>query len=144
MLARMELPPLWLGLALVISWALSLVWSVPGFAGLGAVLIALGLAVMGLALVQMVLAKTTFIPRRTPSSLLRSGVFRISRNPIYLGDALVLTGAILHWGAMLALPLIPAFIVLITQRFILDEEERLRIAFGDEYLPYTRAVRRWI
>lgn len=144
MLAKLEIPPLWLGLALTLSWALSQLWSVGGFGALGLALIAVGLGLMGMAVIEMMLARTTFIPRRAPSALVTTGVFRVSRNPIYLGDALILTGAILWWGAMLALPLIPAFIILITQRFIIGEENRLRIAFRDEYQSWSKRVRRWI
>jgi hypothetical protein len=55
---------------------------------------------------QMTLARTTVIPRRNPSALVTGGLFAWSRNPIYLADAIILTGAILWLDAVLALPLV--------------------------------------
>lgn len=140
---QLDIPPLWLALALGVSWLLSRLWPVRGLALLGDVLIALGLLLMAAALVQMLLGRTTFIPRHDPQALVTGGVFGISRNPIYLADAMILTGAILHWGAVLALPVIPAFVALITRRFILDEEHRLRSGFGARAEAYFAAVPRW-
>ncbi len=144
MIRELDIPPLWLGLALVASWALGWVWSVPGLAGLGVALVLAGLAMMGLAVGGMVLARTTFIPRRDPTALVTGGLFRISRNPIYLADALILAGAILYWGAVLALPLIPLFMMWITRRYILEEEARLRAGFGPRYDAWAAQVPRWV
>ncbi len=144
MLNELDIPPFWLALALAASWVLSQIWSVAGLGWIGLVLIGLGLVIMTLALAQMLWGRTTFIPRRNPQNLVTGGVFGISRNPIYLADALVLTGAILFWGAVLALPLIPAFVALITQRYIRDEERRLRAGFGAQAEAYFAKVPRWI
>ncbi len=78
------------------------------------------------------------------SALITSGIFARTRNPIYLGDALILTGLILIWDAVPSSILIPAFVLLIQTRFILAEESRLRDAFGDEFLRYTASTRRWL
>jgi protein-S-isoprenylcysteine O-methyltransferase Ste14 len=143
MLRQIDIPPLWLGLALLASWGLSFLLAVP-FVVAGVLLIGLGVVVMLGAVAQMVLARTTFIPRRNPSALVTGGFFAISRNPIYLADALILTGAILFWGALFALPVVPAFMVLITQRYIFDEENRLQAGFGAEYLTWAARTGRWI
>ena len=91
MLRQIDIPPLWLGVSLVLAWALSFLLAVP-FVTAGLVLIGLGAGLMAVAVLQMVLARTTFIPRRNPAALVSGGAFAISRNPIYLGDALILTG----------------------------------------------------
>ena len=142
MLRQIDIPPLWLGVSLALAWALSFLLAVP-FVAAGLVLIALGAGLMGIAVVQMVLARTTFIPRRNPAALVSGGAFAISRNPIYLGDALILTGVILFWGALFALPLVPAFMWLITRRYIRDEEMRLHAAFGTEYRLWAARTGRW-
>ena len=143
MLREIDIPPLWLGLALASSWALSRLWAWP-MPGIGLALIGLGLVLMLAAVVQMLFSRTTFIPRRNPSALVTAGVFRISRNPIYLADAVILSGAILYWGALFALPVIPAFMSLITQRYIKDEENRLRAGFGVQYSTWAARVGRWL
>lgn len=142
MLRQIDIPPLWLGVSVALAWALSFLLAVP-FVAAGLALIALGAALMGIAVVQMVLARTTFIPRRNPAALVSGGAFAISRNPIYLGDALILTGVILFWGALLALPLVLAFMWLITRRYILDEEIRLQAGFGVEYSTWAARTGRW-
>ncbi len=119
---------------------LSAVW----LRGAGALLILAGLVLMLLAVYQMARHRTTVIPHRQPSALVATGVFRISRNPIYLGDALVLTGAILWWGVPIALPVIPAFVWLITRRFIEPEEARLRAGFGEDFAKWAESTRRWL
>ena len=98
---------------------------------------------MARSVAQMLLARTTFIPRRDPTALVTRGVFALSRNPIYLADAMVLTGASLYWGALLALPLVPLFMVLITQRYIKDEEARLQAGFGPQFQAWAARVPRW-
>lgn len=144
MLKEIDIPPLWLGLALGLTWGLSKVWAVAGLGWIGAGLVVLGLIVMGVAVAQMVLARTTFIPRRNPQALVTGGVFAISRNPIYLGDALVLAGAAFYWGAVLALPLVGVFGWWITTRYIRDEEARLRAGFGAGFEAWCDRVPRWI
>lgn len=145
-LREIDIPPLWLGLALALAWATgqALPLALPLGAAAGRLLIGLGLALMGVAVLQMVLRHTTFIPRRDPSALVTGGAFRLSRNPIYLGDALILAGAILIWDAALALPLVPAFTALITRHFILGEEARIAARFGAEFDAYRARTRRWI
>lgn len=146
-LRLIDLPPLWLLAFGGAGWwldglvPLSFPW---GLSGVGPVLVGAGAALFGLGGLQMLLARTTVIPRRDPSALVTKGVFRLTRNPIYLGDAALLSGAILWWDAPAALPLVPAFVWLVTRRFIRGEEARLRAAFGQDFDDWARRVRRWI
>jgi protein-S-isoprenylcysteine O-methyltransferase Ste14 len=96
------------------------------------------------AVVQMYRAKTTIIPRHDASQLVTGGVFSLSRNPIYLGDALVLAGFALYWGAWPSLVLVPVFMWLISWRFIEGEEAKLRHAFGQAFHAYEKETRRWL
>jgi protein-S-isoprenylcysteine O-methyltransferase Ste14 len=141
---EIDIPPLWLGLAVALAWGLAAVWAVPGFSAAGVVLMAAGLALMLAAVAQMLAARTTPAPRRDPRALVTGGVFRISRNPIYLGDAIVLAGVILYLGAVLALPIIPGFMVLITWRYIVPEEAVLRRQFGAAFDAWAAQTGRWI
>ena len=147
-LAReIDIPPTWLALHLGAAWVVSFV-SPAVFADVGRAvgkgLVVLGALLMGAAEVQMSLARTTVIPRRSPSALVTSGLFSLSRNPIYLGDGLILTGAILWLDAVLALPLLFSFVWLIQTRFIRDEETRLTEAFGPEFDLWAAHTRRWV
>jgi protein-S-isoprenylcysteine O-methyltransferase Ste14 len=146
-LRDIDIPPSWLALHLAAVWVVSLVSpSVFGTFGriAGQALVILGALVMAAAVIQMALARTTVIPRRNPSALVTDGLFGWSRNPIYLGDALILTGAILWLDAVLALPLVFSFVWLIETRFIRDEEARLTLSFGAEFDLWAARVRRWL
>ena len=88
--------------------------------------------------------RTTLSPFETPSVLVTTGPFQISRNPVYLGMASILLGSALFMGS--AIPFISPllFILIIEIKFIPIEEQRLERAFGDQYREYKRTVRAWI
>jgi len=146
-----DLPPVWLAVFLALAWVQARAMPVPAPAGLraiadlgGGLMVGGGVLLILLAALALRRARTTVIPHRDPAALVASGVFRRSRNPIYLGDALVLTGLALAWEAWPSLALVPLFVWLITDRFIRPEEERLRAAFGRAFDDYTRRTRRWL
>ena len=142
----LDLPPVWLALAAVGVWLSRSVWtaSTPFTQAAGTALVLLGLILMGVAVVTMMRARTTVIPHRQPQALVAHGIFGLTRNPIYLGDALLLAGLCLRWQAPLGLILVPVFVWWITRHFILPEEARLRAAFGPAFTQYATQVRRWV
>ena len=87
--------------------------------------------------------KTPIEPRKKPKALLATGPYRINRNPIYTGMALILLGIALKLGAATALFPVVTFPMLITKRFITGEEEALREAFGTQGENYIASTRRW-
>lgn len=143
-----DLPPVWLigciGLTAGLDAMLPLAFFGRFGMGIGVVLAGAGLAILLAAVAQMVREGTTVIPRRAPARLVTGGVFRLSRNPIYLADTLILSGAVLWWDVALALPLIPAFMAIIAHRFIRGEEAALRRAFGAQFDDWAMQTGRWI
>jgi protein-S-isoprenylcysteine O-methyltransferase Ste14 len=145
-----DIPPMWLALFCVLTWLQSVYLSFGlGFGGewagfVGTVGIATGLILMVMAVTEMRKSRTTVIPHLNASALVTSGIFAQSRNPIYLGDVLVLIGLILRWDAVLALACVPVFIGILTKRFIEPEEARLRQGFGSKFSEYCQHVRRWV
>lgn len=141
-----DYPPVWLALALVFTWGIGTIWplGIPFGGWLGGALVLAGLALMLAAAQRMTARRTTIIPHLKPSALVTDGPFALTRNPIYLGDALVLLGVMLWVQALLALPLLPAFVWIITRRFILPEEGRLRAAFGSDFDAWAARTPRWI
>ena len=145
-----DLPPVWLGVALGLTYwlgllkpfGLSLDYPLTQF--LAAVLIGVGLILMLLAVTEMRRQKTTIIPHLEAERLVRSGIFKRSRNPIYLGDVLLLAGFILRWDAPAALPLVPVLFWILETRFIVPEEDRLRRKFRQDFYRYTQKTRRWL
>jgi protein-S-isoprenylcysteine O-methyltransferase Ste14 len=109
----------------------------------GAVLLA-GLVALVLANGLFSRAKTDVIPFRNVTTLLTGGVYRFSRNPIYLGMAAVLLGCALTVGAAAALAIPVIFAAIIQYRFIYAEEAMLQGLFPEDYPAYCARVRRWL
>lgn len=145
-----DLPPVWLLAFIALAWAqatyfpFGLSFGGPWADFLGGVMIGGGVLLMLLALSEFRRHRTTVLPHRTPTRLIQSGIFSRTRNPVYLGDALLLAGIILRFDAVLALPLVPIFVWIIEKRFILGEEDRMRRVFRMEFARYERKVRRWV
>ena len=145
-----DIPPLWLLAFLVAAWCQATYFDYGlTFGGAwadfaGGLLVGGGIVLMAMAFVQFRRFKTTVIPHQEATSLLTQGVYKYSRNPIYLADALILTGFVLRWDAVLSLPLIPIFVWVIENRFIIPEENRLRRTFRMEFAHYLQKTRRWL
>jgi len=147
-LGWLDLPPVWLAGAAALAWGQARLLPAGGRGAwadwLGYGLIALGLLIAVAAVFEFLRHRTTVVPGRTPQALVQSGIYRLSRNPIYLGDALILAGLCLVWGAVSGVILVPAFMALIQRRFILGEEKRIRAEFGAAFDKYAARVRRWV
>lgn len=108
--------------------------------------LAIGIALIVLVRVELDQAQTTWHPSEPgrTSSLVTSGAFRFSRNPMYLGMWLVLVGWGMALADPLALALTAAFIGYVTRFQIVPEERVLAALMGDRYREYASRVRRWI
>jgi protein-S-isoprenylcysteine O-methyltransferase Ste14 len=97
-------------------------------------------------LIAFIRKKTKINPLKieTASSLVTRGIYRITRNPMYLGMAFLLTG----FGVWLSTPLafvgVAFFVGYITRFQIIPEERALNGLFGEEYRQYCQRVRRWL
>ena len=147
---KIDIPPIWLLGAACLSWFqaqhLSFGLSLQGWLTdlASGVLIGGGIVLAVLAVVEFRRHQTTVMPHQTPSSMVQSGIFKRSRNPIYLGDVLILTGLILRFDAVLSLVLVPIFVWILERRFIEPEEDRLRRKFRADFARYAQKTRRWI
>ncbi len=149
MIKWIDIPPVWLfGFAALAWWQGRLLPMGLSFGGgwadfFGGILVGAGLLLIALAFAEFRRHRTTVIPHREAERLITGGIFKRTRNPIYLGDALVLAGLILRWDAVLALPLLPGFVWVIEKRFIEAEEDRLRRRFRMDFARYCQKTRRW-
>lgn len=114
--------------------------------GLAGLLALLGLALDFSGLVAFVRHHTTINPLspRKSTVLVTTGVYRFTRNPMYLGMASLLTAWAVWLGALLPLAAPVLFVLYITRFQIQPEERVLSQLFGQPYADYTRRVRRWI
>lgn len=138
-------------IAAVLMWGLSAAtpgaaFGIPGSGGLAAISGAAGVVIGVLGVIAFRGAGTTVDPRapHATTRLVRNGVYRVSRNPMYLGILLVLIGWALYLSNALAFVLLPVFVAYMNRFQIRPEERHMVEKFGDEYRTYTAGVRRWI
>lgn len=149
---ELKIPPLivWLVFAAAMLGAAriapGLAFALPARLAFALALVALGLTVAAAGVVAFRSEDTTVNPL-TPSassSVVRGGVYRASRNPMYLGFLLVLAGWALHLSNAAAFLPLPAFVAYMTHYQIKPEERALLAKFGSEFAQYMARVRRWI
>lgn len=88
--------------------------------------------------------RTTIMPRQSSRVLVTTGVFAFTRNPMYLGMALILTGICVIAGSATVWAVPPVFVVVIDRTLIRLEERMLAERFGEDYRAYRQHVRRWV
>ncbi len=79
-----------------------------------------------------------------PDVLVTSGIYRYSRNPMYVGLVVALGGIAAFLGGLLSALVVVVFAVIIDRWYIVYEERRLRDVFGERYLAYCGSTRRWV
>lgn len=120
--------------------------ALPGWSrlGMGAVLAAVAVVLSAGALGRFRRAGTAVERWRPSTALVTSGVYRFTRNPLYLAMALVYLGLALAMDSVSALLLLPPLLALVQIGVIAREERYLEGKFGDEYRRYRATVRRWV
>jgi len=110
-----------------------------------------GFLIIGFGFVLALWSRSLFLRNSTtlqlseePTSLVTSGPFRLSRNPIYLGMASILLGVAVLQGTLVALTFPVLFVTVIEFFIIPGEERKLENLFGELYREYKKSVRRWI
>ncbi len=89
-------------------------------------------------------ARTTLDPHGTVKQVVTSGIYRFTRNPIYLGFLLMVIGLPLNSGLIWGLIMSPLYIIMMTRLVIEREEAYLEKKFKDQYTTYRSRVRRWL
>ncbi|MDO4251075.1 MAG: isoprenylcysteine carboxylmethyltransferase family protein [Moraxella sp.] len=107
---------------------------------------ALGMMIITMAVWQFKQAKTTVNPMTPNQSnkIVNTGIFSVSRNPMYLGMTIILIGVAIYLGELMAFIWVIGFVLYMTKFQIKPEERILSEKFGDEFKQYCQAVRRWI
>ncbi|KFZ31001.1 protein-S-isoprenylcysteine methyltransferase [Pseudidiomarina salinarum] len=148
---ELKLPPLALVLLIgALMWLTNWLWPTGAWhfsdlrqAGVGFVVAGVLIAAAGVW--QFRRAATTVNPMdpNLSSSLVQNGIYRFSRNPMYLGFLMMLIGWALWLGSLPALIWLPVFVIYMNRFQIVPEERMLLAKFGDSYCEYCRRVRRW-
>lgn len=118
----------------------------PGQAIIAAALVAIGLAIEGVSVAAFFRAKTTINPLAPARAekLVIEGLYKFSRNPMYLGMLIMLAGVFAYLGEGLNALALALFVILINELQIKPEERALEAKFGEDYRAYRQRVRRWI
>lgn len=149
--AKVTFPPpfiylgmLLLGLALdrILPWSVQLT-DIGRYVG-GGLLILAAFAYLLAASGRFRKAGTDVKPWKTTSAVVADGVYALTRNPMYLGMALMFAGLGLIFSSLGVILLLPIVIILIQTQVIAREERYLEGKFGDEYRTYKARVRRWL
>ncbi|MGF1628474.1 MAG: methyltransferase family protein [Kiloniellaceae bacterium] len=123
--------------------------ALPGLAGRGGLYLGAALGLLGLALVLIAAGRffragTAIQPHQPASALVTGGLYRLSRNPIYLGITLLYLGLVAGFASLGALALLPVVLLAMEFGVIRREERYLERRFGQAYRDYRARVRRWI
>jgi protein-S-isoprenylcysteine O-methyltransferase Ste14 len=110
----------------------------------GVILVLLGLAITACGAYCFHQADTPVKTFDKTTTLVTIGPYRYSRNPMYLGMIIILTGTWIALGTLSPLFVIPVFFYIIQEGFIKYEEKILEESFTDEYPDYREKVRRWM
>ena len=114
--------------------------------GISLFLLILGLIIFISAVKSFREQKTTVNPLKPKqaSSLVTSGIFRFSRNPMYLGMLIILLSISFKFNLLGGMIISLLFFIFITKFQILPEEEAMNELFGDKFTKYSDTTRRWI
>lgn len=145
------IPPAWFVIFVGLEYVAARAVPGPGFGFPGdvvvvALLTIAGLAIPVIALVQFARARTTYHPTNpgAATSLVTGGIYQTTRNPMYVGMALLLAALAIKLGAIWGYLLVPLFIGVITMVQIVPEERALLRIFGEDFLRYKAQVPRWL
>ena len=144
-------PPVVAIVLAVAAWAISPGVTVMAFPSPVPIAVALvvglaGLAAEGAGAASFIRARTSVDPMhpRGASTLVVTGIYRRTRNPMYVGDALILLGWALYLSNALAFAAVPLFILYMDRFQIAPEERAMSELFGERYDAYRASVRRWV
>lgn len=142
-------PPLYYGIAFAVGVVIQQIVpldipALPATTPIGLTVLIAGSALCVAAVVAVVRHHTTIVPHHPVSALLTGGAYRVSRNPMYTGLALIVGGGSLIAGTWWPLILLPVALTAV-RRLVIDPEERyLTTRFGPSYTTYRATVRRWL
>ena len=142
-------PPIWLAFSLMVMLALDrwlpLAQLTPSFSsGFAWLLLLPGLAITLIASDGFRRAKTGIVPFSKSTTLVTTGIYRYTRNPMYLGMVVFLAGLAVKLGSLGSWIPLPLFVMILQRQFIRNEEIFLTAIYGDAFRTYQGKVRRWL
>jgi protein-S-isoprenylcysteine O-methyltransferase Ste14 len=141
-------PPIVYLAAILVGLGLEAIWPTHvlprALAPLGIALVAVAIGLFTLAIRALRAARTTFRTQQPTTTIVATGPYRLSRNPIYLAFSLLQLGVALWTGSLWVLALLAPAVGVVWIGTIAREERYLEAKFGDDYRRYRATVRRWL
>lgn len=142
-------PPFIVAVSILAGVLLNAAWPLPFISrargrSIGALLVLIALLLFGAAVRQLSAAGTPIPGNRPTTVVVRTGPYRISRNPIYLAFLLLHLGLACWFGSSWLLATLVASFTLLAAVVVRREERYLEQRFGRTYLEYKASVRRWL
>ena len=144
-------PPILTLLSAILMWTISKYYdqanfSLNQFNQLALFFLIVAVIIIVISIKKFIKIKTTISPLKPnkTSILVDSGIYKYTRNPMYLGLLLILFSLFLYLKNFLSFLVLPLFVIYITKNQILPEEKVLENLFGDQFKKYKNKVRRWI
>ena len=134
------------GLALHFYWPLTIqvyAETIP-LKVIGTPLLLIGAVIILVAKRELEIHNQPSEPKATTTALIQSGLFKYSRNPLYLGLLIAFCGLAIAINKPWWLILAPLAVILTNYLLIIPEEQYLEKKFGEKYLSYKKSARRWI
>ena len=149
---ELKIPPAVLGalaglfMWLARRWAPAFTFAIPQRAWIATGVALVGALIALAGVISFRRARTTVNPTKPAkaSSLVVSGIYQFTRNPMYLGFAVILLGLAVFFSNALAVALVPCFVLYLDRFQIRAEERALASLFPDEFPAYKARVRRWL
>ena len=144
-------PPIVTAISMMLMWfvasqAPQYVVDIPGKSLAAIVIAAIGFAI-GLPAIRLFRHQGTTVDPRYPDrseALVVEGIYRYTRNPMYVGFAMLVSAWMVWLGNPVNIAVLAGFIAYITRFQIMPEEEALAVKFGSDYAEYKGSVRRWL
>ena len=146
---RKIIPPVYLMMTLALMWLVNRYFPIyraidtpVAYSGVIPVLFGITMAAISAGMFKK--AGTGIEPFDEATSLVTTGFYRFTRNPMYMGMFLMLLGVAVLMGSIGVLLPFALFVLVIRNNFVLGEERFMEAAFGQLYLDYKAGVRRWL
>jgi protein-S-isoprenylcysteine O-methyltransferase Ste14 len=141
--------PAWFFLCAMLMVAIALVTPGPDLlpswlTGVGFALVLGGMLLNAFAMDAFRRGGTPMDPDLEPTALVQDGPYRFTRNPMYAGGVLILSGLVFVIDEPRSAVVLPLYVLLVARSFVPADERRMRALFGDAWLDYTKRVRRWM
>ena len=143
-------PPVVTSISALIMWALAEIFpqavAAKSSSTLALIFSAVGLVFAGAGMAAFAQQKTTVNPLdlQNTTALVTHGIYRVTRNPMYVGMLFLLFGWALYLANILSMLWLAPWVVYMSHMQIAPEEQAMEALFGDEYRAYCQQVRRWL